>query len=75
MIAVLAVLAVLAGWRDIVAVEMSPQWAEVARRRVAWWQEKIEAGSRGEALEILRDWGTAPGPAPREDDGQRRLWT
>jgi hypothetical protein len=60
--------AMLAGWRDIVAVEMSPQWAEVARRRIAWWQEKIEAGSRGEALAILRDWGTTPGLAPVEDD-------
>jgi site-specific DNA-methyltransferase (adenine-specific) len=54
--------AMLAGWRHIVAVEMSPQWAEVARRRIAWWQEKIEAGSRGEALAILRHWGTGQIP-------------
>lgn len=66
--------AMLAGWRRIVAVEMSDQWAAVARRRVAWWQQAIESGSRGEALAILRDWGTASGEAPVEDEAQLSLF-
>lgn len=66
--------AMIAGWRRIVAVEMSPQWAEVARRRVAWWRPVIENGARGEALEILREWGTTRGPAPEEPDPQLGLF-
>lgn len=66
--------AMLAGWRRIVAVEMSDQWAAVARRRVAWWRQAIESGSRGEALAILRDWGTSSGEAPAEDEAQLALF-
>lgn len=66
--------AMLAGWRRIVAVEMSDQWAAVARRRVVWWRQAIESGSRGEALAILRDWGTSSGEAPAEDEAQLALF-
>lgn len=46
--------ALLAGWRRIVAVEMSEQWVKVAHARVAWWQDRIEEGLTGSALDILR---------------------
>lgn len=46
--------ALLAGWRRIIAVEMSEQWVKVARARIAWWQERIEEGCTGSALDILR---------------------
>lgn len=40
--------AMLAGWDEIVAVEMEPEYVEIAQARVAWWQNIYEKlGAQG----------------------------
>lgn len=40
--------AMLAGWDEIVAVEMEPEYVEIAQERVAWWQNIYEKlGAQG----------------------------
>ncbi len=56
--------ALLAGWRDVTAVEMSEQMVDLCRARVGWWADVVERGGRGKALDLLREWGTSNGPDP-----------
>lgn len=41
-----AIGAMLAGWPHVTAIEQSPQWVEVNRRRAAFWQPLAELGAR-----------------------------
>lgn len=36
--------ALLAGWEEVVGVELSREYTDIARARIAWWQKWIEMG-------------------------------
>jgi len=36
--------AIRAGWRNWLGIEISEEYAEIARARIAYWQKQVEAG-------------------------------
>lgn len=59
--------AMLGGWKRIDAFELSSQWNVVHEARWKFWQEIVEKGGTGKALEMLKRWGTAPGEDPERE--------
>lgn len=46
--------AMLAGWESVTGVEMSPEFADVATRRFAWWQAMAEKHGTSNVAAILK---------------------
>jgi site-specific DNA-methyltransferase (adenine-specific) len=59
--------AMLAGWDEIIGVEMSPEYVEIAQARLAWWQTVSGQLRTGDIARIMEY--AYPQDAECEDDG------
>ena len=46
--------ALLAGWEDIVAIEMEEEYVKIGQARIDWWQKRIQEDESREPKVILK---------------------
>ena len=61
-----AIGAMLAGWEEIVCIEQSPEYCEIAAARVKWWQKRMQQTGSADVKVLLR-------PAPKQSKLQMAL--
>ena len=60
------------GYDEITAIERDPEYAAIARARVAWWQDAIERYGTRDPGEILKAAAKTKPPAPKDDAGAQQ---
>jgi len=61
-----AIGAMLAGFEEIVAIEMSEEYCEIGESRMRWWEAKMRETGLSDPQEILKVHGKRKKPAPTQ---------
>ena len=62
-----AIGAMLAGWDEIVVVEQSEEYCQIAAARIKWWQERMQETGSVEVKELLAKRKSQPLPLFADD--------
>jgi hypothetical protein len=49
--------ALLAGWDEIVGIELEPDYASIARARLTWWEQQANTVMFNDVKQILKAAG------------------
>jgi len=60
-----AIGAMLAGWEEIVAIELDPEYVAIGKARLAWWEAKMKETRSTQPDAILKTCSKPTRPAPK----------